>query len=330
MFKSWCRASARWFVLTALAIVVTIDYPLAADYPTRPVKLVVPYAAGGPTDILGRAVAEFLSKDLKQSVVVENKPGAQGSIGAEMVAHADADGYTLFVASGSIVMINPILYKKLNYDPIKDFRMLSLITQVPVIMEVNPKIPVKTVAEFVDYAKKNPGKINYGSSGIGSTLHLAAEMFKHEAGVEMTHVPYKGVAPALTDLLSGQLDVMFDTISTSLPHIQSGALRPLGVTTPERFADLPDVPTIAESGYPGYRVIVWYGISAPAKLPDDIAQTLTASLNRGLNDQAFRASLEKIGYVVYRPQGPEAITKFIDDDRDRWERIIREQKISID
>ncbi len=179
---SWCRAFARWFVLTALAVVVTVDCPLAADYPTRPVKLVVPYAAGGPTDILGRAVAEFLSRDLKQSVVVENKPGAQGAIGAEMVAHAEADGYTLFVASGSIVMLNPLLYKKLPYDAIKDFRMLSLITQVPVIMEVNPKIPVKTVAEFVEYAKKNPGKINYGSSGIGSTLHLAAEMFKRRGG----------------------------------------------------------------------------------------------------------------------------------------------------
>jgi tripartite-type tricarboxylate transporter receptor subunit TctC len=302
----------------------------AVDYPARPIKLVVPYAAGGPTDVLGRVVADYLGRDLKQTTIVENKPGAQGAIGAEAVARADPDGYTLLVAAGSIIVLNPMLYKKLSYDPLRDFRMLALVTDLPVVMEVHPSVPAKTVAEFVAYAKQNPGKLNFGSAGTGGTIHLAGEMFKQMAGIEMTHVPYKGAGPALTDLLSGNIQVMFDSVSTALPPLKSGLLRPLGISSAQRSPDLPDVPTIAESGYPDYTVSVWYGIAAPSRLPDDVAQKISASLDRALNDDVFRASLEKIGFPVFRPRSAAAIQEFIDADRARWSAVIRTQNISLD
>jgi len=326
------RPPARSIYALGLATTLVFAAPnaRAVDYPVRPIKLVVPYAAGGPTDVLGRLVADFLGRDLKQTVIVENKPGAQGAIGAEAVARAEPDGYTLFVAAASIIVLNPMLYKKLSYDPAKDLRMLALVTDLPVVMEVHPSIPAKTVAEFVAYAKQNPGKLNFGSAGTGGTIHLAGEMFKQMAGIEMTHVPYKGAGPALTDLLSGNIQVMFDSLSTALPPVRSGLLRPLGVSSARRSPDLPDVPTIAESGYPDYTVSVWYGIAAPSKLPDDIAQKIGASLDRALNDDTFRASLEKIGFPVFRPRSAAAIAEFIDADRARWAGVIRAQNISLD
>ncbi len=186
------------------------------------------------------------------------------------------------------------------------------------------------MAEFVAYAKQNPGKLNFGSAGTGGTIHLAGEMFKQMAGIEMTHVPYKGAGPALTDLLSGNIQVMFDSLSTALPPVKSGLLRPLGISSAQRSPDLPDVPTIAESGYPNYTVSVWYGIAAPSKLPDDVAQKISASLDRALNDDVFRASLEKIGFPVFRPRGAAAIQEFIDADRARWSAVIKAQNISLD
>jgi tripartite-type tricarboxylate transporter receptor subunit TctC len=324
------RARSVFISFGVVAAVFAASSSRAAEFPTRPIKLVVPYAAGGPTDVLGRLVAEFLGRDLKQAVFVENKAGAQGAIGAEAVARSDPDGYTLFVTAASIIVLNPMLYKKLPYDPVRDFRMLALVTDLPVVMEVHPSVPARTVAEFVAYAKQNPGKINFGSAGTGGTIHLAGEMFKQMAGVDMVHVPYKGAGPALTDLLSGNIQVMFDTLSTALPPVKSGLVRPLGVSSAQRSPDLPDVPTIAESGYPDYRVSVWYGIAAPAKLPDEIAQKISASLDRALNDDAFRASLEKIGFPVFRPRSAAAITEFIDADRARWSGVIKAQNISLD
>ncbi|TKW73811.1 MAG: tripartite tricarboxylate transporter substrate binding protein [Bradyrhizobium icense] len=302
----------------------------AIDFPTRPIKLVVPYAAGGPTDVLGRLVGEYLGRDLKQPVVVENKAGAQGAIGAETVARSDPDGYTLLFTAASLFVLNPVLYKKLSYDPVKDFRMLALITDLPVVMEVHPSVPAKTVAEFVAYAKQNPGKLNFGSAGVGGTIHLAGEMFKQMAGVDIVHVPYKGAGPALSDLLGGNIQLMFDTLGTALPPVKSGLLRPLGVSSRERIADLPDVPTIAESGYPDYSVGVWYGVSAPAKVPDEITQKITASLNRALSDEPFRASLEKVGFPPLRPKSQAEIDKFVADDRARWTAVVKSLNISLD
>src|SRR6267378_5254008 len=325
---NWRTRSALFLgLITAL---MAPPHSRAADYPTRPIKLVVPYAAGGPTDVLGRLVGEYLGRDLKQPVIVENKAGAQGAIAAESVARSEPDGYTLFVTAASIFVLNPMLYKKLPYDPVKDFRMLALVTDLPVVMEVHPSVPARTVAEFVAYAKQNPGKLNFGSAGTGGTIHLAGEMFKQIAGVDMVHVPYKGAGPALTDLLSGNIQLMFDTLGTALPPVKGGLLRALGVSSPQRIPDLPDVPTIAESGYPDYSVSVWYGISAPVKVPDDIAQKISASIDRALNDDVFRASLEKIGFPPLRPRSQAAINEFIEADRARWSGVIKSQNISLD
>ena len=305
MSSTASSALAAWLVgVTVLAAMVSGS---AAEFPTRPIRVVVPYAAGGPTDIVGRVVADFLGKDLGQAAFVENKPGAQGAIGAETVARSEADGYTILVVAASMIVLNPLLYKKLSYDPVKDFRMLALITEVPVVMEVHPSVPARTVAEFVAYAKKNSGKLTFGSAGTGGTIHLAGEMFKQMAGIDMTHVPYKGAAPALADLLAGNIQVMFDSLGTALPPVRSGMLRALGVSSARRISDLPDVPTIAESGYPDYLVSVWFGVAAPARLPDKVAQALKGSLDRAMNDDAFRTSLEKIGYSVLPPRSEVAI-----------------------
>jgi tripartite-type tricarboxylate transporter receptor subunit TctC len=322
----------NWLKLSALvcSLVCVAPHVDAAEYPTRPIRMIVPYAAGGPTDVLARMVGEYLSRDLKQAVVVENKGGAQGAIGAEAAARSEPDGYTLFFTAASIFVLNPLLYKKLPYDPAKDFRMLALITDLPVVMEVHPSVPAKTVAEFVAYAKQNPGKLNFGSAGTGGTIHLAGEMFKQMAGVDMVHVAYKGAGPALTDLLSGNIQVMFDTLGTALPPVKGGLLRPLAVSSAQRIADLPDVPTMAESGYPDYVVGVWFGVSAQAKLPDEIAQKITASLHKALSDDAFRASLAKIGYTPLRPKSQAEIDQFIATDRARWSGVIKALNISLD
>ncbi|QUS40388.1 tripartite tricarboxylate transporter substrate binding protein [Tardiphaga alba] len=321
-------------VLLSTVIIATtaIAAPLAraAEYPSRAIKLVVPYAAGGPTDVLARLVADYLGKDLKQTTVVENKPGAQGAIAAEQVARAEPDGYTLFVTAASIMVLNPLLYKKLPYDPQKDLRMLTVVTDLPVVMEVHPSVPAKTVKEFVAYAKANPGKLNFGSAGTGGTIHLAGEMFKQIAGVEMTHVPYKGAGPALTDLLSGNIQVMFDTLSTALPPVKGGLLRPLGVSSKERSPDLPDVPTVIESGYPDYQVGVWFGLAGSSKLPDEVVTKVMASMDKALNDVAFRASLEKIGFPVLKPKTVAEINQFVDEDRARWSKVIKAMNISLD
>lgn len=302
----------------------------AADYPSRPIRLVVPYAAGGPTDVQARLIAEYLGRDLKQSVFVENKAGAQGAIGAEAVAHGEPDGYTLLFTAGSVIVMNPMLYKKLSYDPDRELRVLAVVTDLPMVVIVHPSIPAKTLAEFIAYAKQNPGKLNFGSAGTGGVGHLSGELFKQTAGVEMTHVPYKGAGPALQDLIAGNIQAMFETIGTALPPVKAGLVRPLGVSSAERVSDLPDLPTVAESGYPDYRVSVWYGVAASAKVPEEVAQTISASMNRALNDEAFRAALSRIGFWPLRARDEAAIKAFIDADKVRWSGVIKKLNISLD
>src|SRR5215813_7391062 len=231
---------AGFFALVAALLAVVQAHAL--DYPTRPIKLVVPYPAGGPTDVLGRLVGDYLGRDLKQTVVIENKGGAQGAIGAEVVAHAEPDGHTLLFTPSSVLELNPMLYKKLAYDPDRELQVLAIVTDLPSIMVVHPSVPAKTVAEFVAYAKQNPGKINFGSAGTGGVGHLSGEIFKHAAGIEMTHVPYKGAGPSLADLIAGHIQLTFETLGTALQPIRAGLLRPLAVSSRERVAALPDLP----------------------------------------------------------------------------------------
>jgi len=322
----------NWRAVTALAfgLLVAAQQSQAADYPSRPIRLIVPYAAGGPSDVQARMVGDYLGRDLRQTVVIENRAGAQGAIGAEMAARSDPDGYTLFFSAASVFVLNPLLYKKLAYEPSKDFRVLAVVTDQPSIFEINPSVPARTVAELVAYAKQNPGKLNFGSAGTGGSAHLAGEMFRQMAGIDMVHVPYKGMSPALTDLLSGNIQVLFDSLGTALPPIKAGLLRPLAVGSAERIPQMPDLPTIAESGYPDYVTSTWYGIAAPSSVPDHVVQKLKASLDRALSDDAFRASLDKIGFMPLRPKSQAEIDKFIDADRARWAGVIKALHISLD
>jgi len=316
--------------LFGLATLLAAAPVKSADFPSRPIRLVVPYSAGGPTDVVGRVVADFLGRELKQTAIVENKGGAQGAIGSEFVARSDADGYTLLVVSGSMFSLNPLLYKKLAYDPDRDFRTLAVVTEDPLVMEVHPSVPAKTVAEFIAYAKQNPGKLSFSSAGTGGVIHLAGEMFNQMTGIEMTHVPYKGAGPAMIDLLAGNVQLMFDSFGTALPAVRAGSLRGLGVASKERRDELPDVPTFGESGYPDYLVSVWFGVAVPAKVPDNVAGIIKASLDRAMNDETFRASLKKIGYSVLRPQSAAEIDKFIRDDRAKWSAVVKDLNISLD
>jgi tripartite-type tricarboxylate transporter receptor subunit TctC len=319
-----------FWALICLTLLAMAPQSRAADYPTRPIKMVVPYVAGGPTDVLGRLVAEYLSRDLKQSVFIENKGGAQGAIGAEAVAHADPDGYTVLFTASSVLELNPMLYRKLSYDPDRELQVIAIVSDLPSVMVVHPSVPAKTVAEFVAFARQNAGKINFGSAGTGGVGHLSGEMFKLMAGIEMTHVPYKGAGPALADLMAGQIHLTYETLGTALPPVRAGLLRPLAVTSAERMPDLPDVPTIAESGYPDYRSTVWYGAAAPAGVPAEIVDAIRASFNRALNDAAFREQLTKVGFPPQRPRDAAAIKEFVDADRARWSAIIRKLNISLD
>jgi tripartite-type tricarboxylate transporter receptor subunit TctC len=316
--------------LLFIAIVGVVSASRAADYPARPVRLVVPYVAGGPTDAQARIFAEYLARDLKQSVFIENKAGAQGAIGAEAVAHADPDGYTLLFTASSVLELNPMLYKKLAYDPDRELQVIAIITDLPSIMVVHPSVPAKTVAEFVAYAKQNPGKINFGSAGTGGVGHLSGEIFKLMAGIDMVHVPYKGAGPALADLISGHIQVTFETLGTALPPIKAGLLRPLGVSSTERVADLPDLPTIAESGYPDYRTTVWYGVAAPTGVPAEVVEALRASFNRALSDDSLRALLTGAGFPPLKPRDAASIKEFVDADKARWSDVIKKLNISLD
>jgi tripartite-type tricarboxylate transporter receptor subunit TctC len=307
--------------------------PARADtgaFPERPVRMVVPYSAGASTDQIARAVAEHMGKRLGQPVIVENKPGANAIIGATAVAKSAADGYTILFASDSALVLNPLLYKKIFYEPARDFAALGLVVDVPMVMLVHPAVPAKDLAEFVAYAKKNPDKLNFGSTGMGGAFHLAGELFKQRAGIEMTHVPYAGGAPAISALMGGTIQVMFGIVGSSVQYVQAGRLRALAVVGRERVSVLPGVPTLVESGYPNLDATIRYGIVAPKATPQPVLAKLNDALNAALGDAGFRKQFENMSYVVPKPHTGADYDKLLAQDRQMWGELIRKQNLQLD
>jgi tripartite-type tricarboxylate transporter receptor subunit TctC len=293
--------------------------PAFAAYPERPVRWVVGYPAGGSTDILARLMGNYLSEKLNQQFVVENKPGAGNNIATEHVINSPPDGYTVYLVNPANG-INASLYKKLNFNFIRDMAPVGGIMRVPNVMIVHPDVPAKNVAEFITYAKANPGKVNLASSGNGTSVHLSGELFMTMTGAKMTHVPYRGSNPALTDMISGQCQVMFDNMPSCLPHIKSGKLRALAVTTEQRSAQLPEVPTLADT-VKGYEASAWFGMGVPAKTPKEVIAVLNKGINEGLADPKLKPRFDDLGGA---PMGgtPEDFGKIVASETEKWKKVV--------
>ena len=299
-----------------------------SSYPSKPVTIVVPFSPGGATDIMSRTLAERLKNRLGQPVIVENKPGAGTMIASEHVAKAAPDGHTVLLAASSLG-IAPSLYSKVNYDPVKDFAPISLVASVVHVLSVHPSIPAKNVAELVSYVKANPAKANYGSVGAGTSTHLESELFNTMAGVKMTHVPYKGSAPALMDLVAGNLQVMFDAWASSGPFVKDGETRLLAVTTAKRSALLPDVPTVAESGLPGYEAMPWLGFVAPAGTPAAVVNKFHAELMEVLKEPAVQEKFQSLGLEIIG-NTPAEFSEFIKKDIVKWAKVVKDSGAKAD
>ncbi len=302
---------------------------VAQEWPNKPIRWIVPFPPGGAMDVMARALAEKSSKSLGQAVVIENKPGAGGNIGADFVARSDADGYTMMITSIGMAT-NKYLYPKLSYDPVKDFSPVSLIAIVPNVLVTNATQPnVKTVSDVIANAKAQPGKLTYASAGNGSSIHLAGEVFTSMAKIDMQHIPYKGSNPAVTDLLGGQVNYMFDSITSAKPHIDAGKLRPIGITTSKRSKALPNVPTIAESGLPGYEVTPWFAVFVPAATPKPIVNKLNAALLDALKSPEIKAKFDGIGA---EPLGttPDELANYLNKEIERWGKVISTNNIKSD
>ena len=293
----------------------------AQSYPTRPVRFIIGQAAGSASDIIGRLIAQWLSDRLGQQFVVETKPGAGGNIGTEYVARAPADGYTLLLVNSQNA-INAALYEKLSFDFVRDIAPIGRVQSVPLIMVVHPSVPAKTVPEFIAHAKANPGKLNMASAGIGGPQHVAGELFKFMAGVDLTHVPYRGTTPAVTDLIAGQVQMMFDVTPTALPQIKAGRLRPLGVSAIEPLDFLPDVPTV-DSFLKGYEAAGWIGVGAPKGTPPEILATLNKETNALVLDPTFKQRLADLGAVTAPPNSQAEFARFIGENIDKWRKVIQ-------
>jgi tripartite-type tricarboxylate transporter receptor subunit TctC len=292
-----------------------------AAYPSRNIKMIVPYPAGGTTDLLGRLIADQIKSGLNAVVIVENKPGAGTTLGAEQVARADADGYTLLMATSTTLAINKTLYKKLPYDPVKDFAPVALVAGVPFALIINPTLPAKTLAEFIAYAKANPG-LAYGSAGNGSPQHLGAEMLRSSAGIDIRHVPYRGSIPAMLDVIAGHIPFMVVDLQPALQQIKEGKVRVLGVTTPKRVAAAPDIPTIAE-GLPGYELVAWQGVVAPAGTPRAVIDALADQIKKLLENPATRDRFIAIAIEPLPVSTPDSFGTYIKSEVDRWATIVK-------
>ena len=310
----------RLTACAAVAMALAAAFAQAQPYPSKPVRMIIGYAPGGSADITGRIMAQALSERLGQSFVIESRPGGGTNIATEVVVRAPADGYTLLVVAPANA-INASLYDKLNYNYARDMLPIAGFIRFPNVMEVNPTVPVKTVTEFIAYAKANPGKLNRASSGNGSTIHVSGELFKMMTGVAMTHVPYKGAAPALTDMVGGQVQVMFDNIPTSIEYIKAGRLRALAVTTATRSAVLPDLPTIGDY-LPGYEASSWYGLGAPKGTPVEIIDKLNKEVNAILAEPKIKARFADISATVL-PGTPADFGKHLADETEKWGKVVR-------
>lgn len=310
----------------ALSILVALSIWSAAaaqesTYPERPITMVVTFAAGGSSDVLARAVADAMSRGLGRQIAVDNRPGAGGQIGAEAVARAAPDGYTILFGTNGTLGIGPALYKSLRYDPAHDLAPVGLLHTLSLLLIVNPAIPARNLTELIDYARSNPGKLSFASAGIGSVSHLAGELFKEEAKIDILHVPYKGGGAAVPDLIAGRVSMMLETIPNALPLVRNGQMRAIGVTTKERSALAPDIPTLSESGLPGFDVSAWTGLFVPAGTPPAIIDRLNAETRKIVDDQKYVSLIHSMGTDV-TSSSPEAFGAFVRDDVARWTKVI--------
>jgi tripartite-type tricarboxylate transporter receptor subunit TctC len=317
----------KWLcAVAALALAL----PAAAQgYPSKPIRFVVPYPAGGPLDTVARLLAQKVSESTRQPVVVDNKPGAGGNIGADIVAKSPPDGYTILMGAVATHAINPTLYASIPYDPVRDFTPVTQVASTPNVLVVNPAVPANDVKGFIAYARANPGKLNFGSGSTGSAGHLAGELFNAQAGVKMTHVPYKGAAPAMQDLLGGRIELMFDNLASSLAQVKAGKVRALAVTTARRSGLAPDLPTIAESGLPEFDISTWFGVFAPAGVPRDVVDRLHAEFTRALAAPDVREKMLALGA---EPVGnrPEEFAAYIRREAEKYARVIKASGAKVD
>jgi len=326
------RGSIAETMTRLLALFALCCSPLLAaaqSYPARPITLIVPFPPGGSTDIIGRIAADGMARELGQPLVVDNRGGAGGAIGAKALADAAPDGYTLGIATISTHVVNPIVHHDLRYDALADFTFVAEIASVPNVVSVHPSVPARTLAELVAYAKQHPGKLNFGTPGVGSLGHLIGETFKYSAKIDMTHVPYRGAGPALNDALAGQVQVLFDNLPSSLPHIQAGRLRALAVAAEKRVASLPEVPTFAETGHPLVNDPSWFGLIGPARLPADVVSRVHAALVAMLKQPEV---LKRLDAAASTPVGnsPEAFRKVVADALANTRKVVREANLKFD
>ena len=315
-------------ILAAASISLLTLAAHAQSWPTKPIRMVVPFPAGGGTDMITREVTNKITGS-GYTFIVDNKPGSGGNLGVDAAAKAPADGYTLVMGQTSNLAINPTLYAKLPYDPVKDLTPVSLVATSPLVIVTSANSPLRTLADVVKEAKARPGAINFASSGNGTVAHLAAESFQKAAGIKLTHIPYKGAAQGSTDVISGQVQLYVSSIPTLIGHIKSGKMRPLAVTSAQRVDDLPDVPTIAESGYKGFEAVTWFGILGPANMPKDVVAKLNADINKALKAPELEKMLGAQGADV-AGSTPEQFAKLIRDDISRWGAIVKESGAKID
>lgn len=301
----------------------------AQAWPSKPLRLVVPFPAGGGTDIIGRELTQKMTESTKWTFIVDNKPGSGGNIGIDNVAKSPADGYSLVLGQTSNLAINPTLYGKLPYDPAKDLTPISLVASAPLALVVSATSPLKSLADVVAAAKAKPGGVNYATSGNGTVAHLATELFQKEAGIKLVHIPYKGAAQGINDVIGGQVEVYVSSIPTLIGHIKNGKLRALAVTSAKRVDDLPQVPTIAESGYKGFEAVTWFGVLGPANLPKDITARLNTEINKALQNPDLQKKLSDQGADV-GGSTPDQFGKLVRDDMVRWGKVVKESGAKVD